>query len=199
MKKIIYILITILFFSCQEKEFKIIPIEDDYAKQNGGQINDDVFLINGFRNDKESIKKIFQYIETTIKPRLPFNVSINDCVFIFDREDVTFDDGAYTIHTDNYLWFAFNKNDYDFFKIINLKRTKENEYSYTIENENVVINYNAFNIDVLRYFINIARKTHKNSFTKVKYILINKNTSKIDCKIEYNNYIKGEAFKIEIY
>ena len=105
MKHIYFILTIFALLACEQKPMKISQVEDDYAKQNGGIPNENIFLIEHFKNDREGIKAIVDYVQDTVVKMMPFKNSTSIIDFIFDRNDVDFEDGDYRIKDKTAIYF----------------------------------------------------------------------------------------------
>lgn len=195
MKLVYLIIVSTIIISCKPKEMKITQLVDLYAKKNGEVPNDDVFCAKGFYDNKKSIKKVFQYINDSIRLKLPFKVSVNDCTIVFNENDVTYEDGTVEMNTKEYFWFLFNNENYDYFSTIILKRDYEKS-PFTLKKSNIIISYKELNLNVLQNFFEIAKSAHKDDKLQTSFILVNKDTEKEECNLIYNNTIKGDAFKV---
>ncbi|WP_157578213.1 hypothetical protein [Tenacibaculum ovolyticum] len=51
------------------------------------------------------VQKVFQYINDSIRLKLPFKVSVNDCTIVFNENDVTYEDGTVEMNTKEYFGF----------------------------------------------------------------------------------------------
>ena len=174
---------------------RISPVEDVYAKKNGEISNNDIFYIQGFNDNKESIKKLFNYIRTTISLRLPFNKSSNVATLVFKKDDIEFEDGSYNIDGEDYMMIFFNSKNYNYFRVCKVI-LNYNKLDYVIDNKKVIIDYKEFNLEALQNFYDIIEKIYKKT-KQTKFLMVKKKSSNVECIVEYNNNFKDDAFTIE--
>ena len=189
--------VILLFSSCEQKdiEMSIEPIVDIYAIKNREIPNNDVFYIEGFKDDKRSIRKIFDYLENNIKPTLPFNDNSTSTTFLFDKDDIKFDDTTYYLADDTKrVFISFDENNYNNFEII-LLLEGYHKLNYQIKEKKVIIDYEKFNSRALQTFIDVAVKMHKDIKQK-EFIMVQKKSNKIEAKINYIN--RNDTFNISI-
>ena len=210
MRRIYFILIIFALLACEQQPMKISQVEDDYAKQNGGIPNENVFLIECFKNNKESIKAIVDYVQDTVVKMMPFKNPTSSCKFIFDRDDVDFEDGDYRISSKTSLSFFINEKETDYLEAIHIFRGKR--LPYVLQGDStVVINYKTFTLNVLKTFLEAVEKERdkigynydtdqfeiageKLLTFKKTYRLLNARDSTVSCVI---NYVKKGNFTID--
>ncbi|MBL4746282.1 MAG: hypothetical protein JKY08_07925, partial [Flavobacteriaceae bacterium] len=165
MKHLKLALVVLLIASCTSKEMRISQVEDVYAKQNGGIPNENVFLIENFKDNKEGIKKVFSYANDTISKKSFFHLSKRGCFFIFNRGSVFFDDGSFEIDFQNKSIYVYiNKENTNYFKSISISDLKNKPHTLK-GGSDVFIAYKVFNLEVLNTFLNAIEKERR----KVKY------------------------------
>ena len=202
MKRLYFILTIFALLACEQKPMKISQVEDDYAKQNGGIPNENIFLIEHFKNDKEDIKAIFRYTKDTLVNRMPFNGELNGVFdFIFDLDDVHFEDGSYEISSRASMDFFINDEYPEYFTSINIFRGKRLPYVLRGDST-VVINYKTFTLNVLKTFLEAVEKERdkigynydtdqfeiageKLLTFKKTYRLLNARDSTVSCVVNY--------------
>ena len=138
---------------------QIMQIEDSYAAKNGGTPNDHIFLIQNFKDNKEGLLYFFNYLEDSIKPRLPFNKYSSYCEFYYNKNDIYFDDGTY-YGTDikNYNIVVFQEKKPHFFSGIDFYPNKPtNPQTYTIKKQgnfiDIVLDYKELQRKPLKEFL----------------------------------------------
>ncbi len=205
--KIIVVISVLVFVSAchQDKAMSIHPIEDIYAKKNGGIPVKGYYQIDNFIDTKDSIKKVFKLIDKDILP----TYQDSQLIRITDKKsNVTFEDGV--------AWFDKNSELYLHIVIDSLKNyknvvvdintkidgyrfEKENTVSYVLNQHDkdqfILFQYDTLNLKVLQNFLNIItyeRRKTRDHFDRCVYRLINQTTQKPDCEIIYiNNPAKG--------
>lgn len=195
--KLLFLIITVVFLSsCEQKdvEMSIEPIVDIYGIQNKSIPINDLFHIEGFKDDKKSIIKIFDYADNQIKPILPFNHTDTIATFVFDKDDIEFDDTAAFLRDGvKSMSICFYEKDYNYFSYIVFIRNYQ-KLSYQVKNKKIIIDYEEFDSRALQTFIDIVENIHKKTKQK-KFILVQKRSNRIEARIVY---IDIDAFTFEL-
>jgi len=209
MRLVYKLILTITFISCGQQGMKIKPIEDVYAKKNGEIPNENIFLIENFSNNIDGIITILNYTKDTIPKMIPFKKEAYNYDFVFNRNDVVFDDGGYDINAEKSISIFLN-DDNTYFKSIYI--FSNNNLKYRLKRKStILIDYENFNLSVFKTFLDAVKQERNkikynysaNQFEidneKVetferKYELIKTRGSTIECVI---NYIGKDYFSID--
>lgn len=201
----VFLIFAIILQSCnsnQTKPMDIRQVEDTYAKSNGGIPNENIFLIENFPNNIEGVIFILNYAKDTATKKMPLKKDNSIVRFIFNKNDVTFDDGGYSINVDSSILIHLN-NETKKFKSIKIYIGDSFSFKFT-EQSSVLISYEKFDLNVFKTFLYaIEQERNKIKYNYIteqfeingeklesliqEYKLINGRDSKIACLVQYDS------------
>lgn len=178
----------------QTKPMDIKNIEDIYAKRNDGIPNENIFLIENFANNIEGVISILNHAKNTTTKMMPLKKENGIVRFIFNKNDVSFDDGAYSINVDSSILIHLN-NETQKFKAINIYIGDNLPFKFT-EQSSILISYEKFDLNVFKTFL-YAIKQERN---KIKYNYLTEqfevNGEKIESLMQEYKLINGRDSNI---
>lgn len=180
MRKLLYFVLLLVGLSACEskyKPFEILPMtaHDVRMDSNGHWKSKDYplpnfFYFKNFRDDKQCLKKLMQYIKDTIATKIAHGEITNEAFFCkknkgyFDRREGNTDQKHFFLYfTDSlathYQWFA-TLSDYKISWVDTDEFPKRCDYPYHIIRKNKVaviyFDYKEFNTDVWQKFLNVV-------------------------------------------
>ena len=185
---------------------QIMQIEDSYVAKNGGTPNDHIFLIQNFKDNKEGLLYFFNYLEDSIKPKFPFSKKDFSSfpVFIFNKNDISFDDGTYERKGES-ISVLFDPPPFYLFYSIHFNTNKLiKKQTYTIQKQgnfiDIIMEYKELNINILTQFMTAVQECRKKNKTwrESTFSLIRKNNNKKEAAITYHKIGETYCFDLKI-
>lgn len=199
MKKYLLVLtLTLFFISASSKQpipLAIVPLIDTMSIKNGSTPATGYYYLEGFQQNKEKIKALFQLIEQDI---FPITSTTEVIRLVASKYDVTFDDGVAfldeNLAINIFIQVSESKQYQRLFvapnKLSPFKFKAHNKQNYKIETQSqqttVSFAYDSFSLTVLQHFLNIVFYEYQQQEKPIgtqTYQLINSTSNTLDCEI----------------
>ena len=173
---------------------KITPILEDYSAMELDASNSNVFLIQNFKDNKEGLLYFFNYLEDSIKPRIPLNDDLSSCDFVYNKNDFSFDYDHYGATGDNISVYFKAPPPHLFYGVGFYTNKPTNPQTYTIKKQgnfiDIVLDYKELQRKPLKEFLKILDNYHINNWKGKTYRLVRKSDNKVEVLINYYK-VKG--------